>query len=68
MVLREGAMALTKTERETIINFNEGEEDFPDIRVLTRSGDTPQPDRRQMLRHPPEILITTPESLNLLLK
>jgi ATP-dependent Lhr-like helicase len=47
--------------------FNEAEEDFPEIRVLTRSGDTPQSDRRQMLRHPPEILITTPESLNLLL-
>jgi len=47
--------------------FKEAEEDFPDIRVLTRSGDTPQSDRRQMLRHPPEILITTPESLNLLL-
>jgi ATP-dependent Lhr-like helicase len=32
-----------------------------------RSGDTPQADRRRMLKHPPEILITTPESLNLLL-
>ncbi|NKB65649.1 MAG: DEAD/DEAH box helicase [Candidatus Latescibacteria bacterium] len=40
---------------------------FPDIRVLTRSGDTPQSDRRRMLRHPPEILITTPESLNILI-
>lgn len=40
---------------------------FPNIRVLTRSGDTPQSDRRRMQRHPPEILITTPESLNLLL-
>ncbi len=40
---------------------------FPDIRVLTRSGDTPQSDRRKMQRHPPEILITTPESLNILL-
>ena len=40
---------------------------FPNIRVLTRSGDTPHSDRRQMQRHPPEILITTPESLNLLL-
>jgi ATP-dependent Lhr-like helicase len=47
--------------------FREEEEAFPDIQVLTRSGDTPQSDRRQMLRHPPEILITTPESLNLLL-
>ncbi|MCS1410455.1 MAG: DEAD-box ATP-dependent RNA helicase CshC [Verrucomicrobia subdivision 3 bacterium] len=40
---------------------------FPEIRVLTRSGDTPQADRRRMVRHPPEILITTPESLNLIL-
>jgi ATP-dependent Lhr-like helicase len=47
--------------------FKNAGDDFPDIRVLTRSGDTPQSDRRQMLRHPPEILITTPESLNLLL-
>jgi len=47
--------------------FQKAGEVFPDIRVLTRSGDTPQSDRRQMLRHPPEILISTPESLNLLL-
>ncbi len=40
---------------------------FPQIRVLTRSGDTPQSERRRMLRQPPEILITTPESLNLML-
>ncbi|HTP58579.1 MAG TPA: DEAD/DEAH box helicase, partial [Spirochaetia bacterium] len=40
---------------------------FPDIRVLTRSGDTPSSERRRMLAHPPEILITTPESLNLIL-
>ncbi len=39
----------------------------PDIRVLTRSGDTPAAERRRMIRKPPEILITTPESLNLLL-
>ncbi|MEM9159361.1 MAG: DEAD/DEAH box helicase [Verrucomicrobiota bacterium] len=40
---------------------------FPEIRVQTRSGDTSQNDRRKMLRKPPEILITTPESFNLLL-
>lgn len=38
---------------------------FP-VRVLTRSGDTPAAERQRMLRRPPEILITTPESLNLL--
>ena len=42
-------------------------EAFPPIQVETRSGDTPQAERRRMLRRPPEILITTPESLNLLL-
>ncbi len=41
--------------------------EWPQIRVLTRSGDTAQNDRRKMLRNPPEILITTPESLNLML-
>jgi ATP-dependent helicase Lhr and Lhr-like helicase len=40
---------------------------FPDIQVQTRSGDTPGNERRRMLRNPPEILITTPESLNILL-
>jgi len=39
----------------------------PDIRVLTRSGDTPQDERQRMVRRPPEILITTPESLHLIL-
>jgi len=40
---------------------------FPSIRVMTRSGDTSPTDRRRMIHRPPEILITTPESLNLLL-
>jgi ATP-dependent Lhr-like helicase len=47
--------------------FQAAGEACPEIRVETRSGDTPQAERRRMLRHPPEILITTPESLNLLL-
>ena len=37
------------------------------ISVGIRTGDTPARDRRQMERHPPDILITTPESLFLLL-
>ena len=32
-----------------------------------RTGDTPAADRRRMQRHPPDILITTPESLYLIL-
>ncbi|MFD3705627.1 DEAD/DEAH box helicase [Nocardia sp. NPDC058658] len=41
--------------------------DPPDISVGVRSGDTPPAQRRAMLRTPPDILITTPESLFLLL-
>ncbi len=37
------------------------------IRVQVRTGDTPAAERAQMLRHPPHILITTPESLYLVL-
>src|SRR4051794_39857148 len=38
-----------------------------ELRVAVRTGDTPQKERAQMLRHPPDILITTPESLYLML-
>jgi ATP-dependent Lhr-like helicase len=37
------------------------------LRVAVRTGDTPQKERAAMLREPPDILITTPESLYLLL-
>ena len=40
---------------------------FPPIRAMVRSGDTPQSERQAMLRRPPHILVTTPESLYLLL-
>jgi ATP-dependent Lhr-like helicase len=39
----------------------------PDVRVAIRSGDTPTEDRRAFTRTPPDVLITTPESLFLLL-
>jgi ATP-dependent Lhr-like helicase len=38
-----------------------------DIEVAIRTGDTPQKERAQMLRKPPDVLITTPESLYLML-
>src|SRR5262249_6414060 len=37
-------------------------EDFPQVRVLVRSGDTPQSARTAMRRRPPHVLVTTPES------
>ncbi len=40
---------------------------FPEIQVQTRSGDSTPEERRRMFKYPPEILITTPESLNILL-
>ena len=39
----------------------------PEIRVGLRSGDTPADERRGFVRNPPDVLITTPESLFLLL-
>jgi len=38
-----------------------------ELRIGVRTGDTPQKERAEMLRNPPDILITTPESLYLLL-
>ncbi|HZQ15478.1 MAG TPA: DEAD/DEAH box helicase [Gaiellaceae bacterium] len=37
------------------------------LRVAVRTGDTPAKERRELLKEPPDILITTPESLYLLL-
>lgn len=39
----------------------------PTISVGVRSGDTPARERRQLISNPPDILITTPESLYLML-
>src|SRR6204780_2245615 len=40
---------------------------MPQIRTAVRTGDTPASDRVRMLRLPPHILVTTPESLYILL-
>ena len=42
-------------------------ESFHEVAVGVRSGDTPQQERRRLISHPPDILITTPESLFLML-
>ena len=45
------------------------EQGLPDVevRTLVRTGDTPQSERQAMLKKPPHILVTTPESLYLIL-
>src|SRR5213082_3297775 len=40
---------------------------IPEIRTAVRTGDTPAHERRAMLSRPPHILVTTPESLYILL-
>ncbi len=44
-----------------------GSDPIPRLTTFLRTGDTPQEDRRRMERNPPDILITTPESLYLML-
>ena len=47
--------------------FPGAREGFPEIRIGLRTGDTPQSERQKMAKKPPHILITTPESLYILL-
>jgi len=47
--------------------FEREGEPFPEIRVAVRTGDTPSSARQRMLRRTPHVLITTPESLHILL-
>ena len=47
--------------------FEAAGEAFPALRAQTRTGDTGASERQRLLRRPPELLITTPESLNLML-
>ncbi|MDY6789579.1 MAG: ATP-dependent helicase, partial [Candidatus Nanohaloarchaea archaeon] len=41
--------------------------EMPEVRSAVRTGDTPQSERSKMLRKPPHILITTPETLGIIL-
>jgi ATP-dependent Lhr-like helicase len=40
---------------------------LPELTAAVRTGDTPQAERQRLVKRPPHILITTPESLHLLL-
>src|SRR5205809_5624202 len=58
--LRGPLAELLELARQTHANCQE-------IRALVRTGDTPAKERQQMVRRPPHILVTTPESLYLIL-
>src|SRR5258708_5675902 len=47
--------------------FAAAKKPFPEIRVAVRTGDTPASARARMIRKSPHILITTPESLHIML-
>lgn len=47
--------------------LRERDPSFPKVRVLVRTGDTPSAERAKMTRTPPHVLVTTPESLYILL-
>ncbi len=56
-----------KNLSKPLAELRERDPSLPEVRVLVRSGDTPQSQRAQMLKRPPHILVTTPESLYILL-
>ena len=65
--LRALANDLQKNLLGPISEIRELDPTLPDIRVLVRSGDTPQRERARMTKTPPHVLVTTPESLYILL-
>ncbi len=50
-----------------LAEIRSGDPSIPEVRVLVRTGDTPSSGRAAMTRRPPHILVTTPESLYLML-
>src|SRR5690349_13901837 len=58
---------LDRPLRELKERFEAEGKRFPEIRVAVRTGDTSASARAKMLRRSPHILITTPESLNIML-
>jgi len=58
---------LTKPLDEIKKHIMERGLEIPDIRIAIRTGDTTQAERSRMLKYPPHILITTPESLSLVI-
>jgi len=65
--LRALSNDVQKNLQGPLAEIREGDPSIPEVRVLVRTGDTPSSERAAMTRRPPHILVTTPESLYLLL-
>ena len=63
--LRSPLVGIAQTARR--LEAEQGAPEPPEISVGVRTGDTPAKERRDLIRSPPQILITTPESLYLML-
>jgi ATP-dependent Lhr-like helicase len=65
--LRALSNDVRKNLQGPLAEIRESDPSLPEIRVLVRTGDTPQAERAAMTKRPPHILVTTPESLYLML-
>ena len=65
--LRALSNDVQKNLQGPLAEIRAGDPSVPEVRVLVRTGDTPSGQRTAMARRPPHILVTTPESLYLLL-
>src|SRR5947207_14549619 len=65
--LRALSNDVQKNLQGPLAEIRAGDPSIPEVRVLVRTGDTPSSERTAMTRRPPHILVTTPESLYLLL-
>ena len=65
--LRALSNDIQKNLQQPLAEMRERDASLPDVRVLVRTGDTPPGERQKMSRRPPHVLVTTPESLYVLL-
>ena len=65
--LRALSNDVQKNLQGPLAEIKEMDPSVPEVRVLVRTGDTPSAERTAMAKRPPHILVTTPESLYILM-
>lgn len=65
--LRALSNDVQKNLQRPLAELRERDATLPEVRVLVRTGDTPASERQAMSKRHPHILVTTPESLSILL-